>query len=173
MSSAGAAKGKAAQKGTRIPSLGPRGEGWVALQLALIVAIVVACWWTGGTWAGPLQSVLGLVSNVMLIGGLAVVVVGAFGLSNSFTVMPRPKEQGKLVTSGLYRFVRNPIYSGLILAMVGASLGAGSWLALALTTVLAVVLDLKTRREEVFLRDRFAGYAAYAARTKKFVPGLY
>ena len=159
--------------GQRIPSLGSRGEGWVAFQLLLIAAAVAACWWSGGSWVLPWPSVVGLVGNVLLIGGLLIVVVGALGLSSSFTVMPRPKESGELVTTGLYRFVRNPIYAGLIAAMVGASLGAGSGLALLLTAALAIVLDLKTRREEVFLRERFPGYAAYAARTRKFIPGLY
>jgi protein-S-isoprenylcysteine O-methyltransferase Ste14 len=158
---------------SHLPALGPRGEGWVALQLALIAAIVATCWWTGGTWPSPWQSVIGLVSNVLLIGGLLIVVVGALNLSRSLTALPTPRDGGSLVTTGLYRLVRNPIYAGLIAAMFGASLGAGSWLALALTVALAVVLDLKTRREEVYLRTRFPGYAAYAARTKKFIPGIY
>jgi protein-S-isoprenylcysteine O-methyltransferase Ste14 len=159
--------------GRRIPSLGPRGEGWVALQLLLIAAGVVACWWTGGSWSLPWQSVAGLVGNVLLIAGLLIVFAGYLGLGSSFAVVPRPPDGGQLVTSGLYRFVRNPIYAGLIAAMAGASLGSASWLGLAVTAVLAVVLDLKTRREEVFLRERFPEYAAYAARTSKFVPGLY
>jgi protein-S-isoprenylcysteine O-methyltransferase Ste14 len=158
--------------GRRLPSLGPRGEGWVALQFALIGAIVLACWWTAGTMA-PHQSVLGPVGSVLLIGGVIIGLIGTLGLSSSFTVMPRPRDEGGLVTTGLYRFVRHPIYSGLMLAMVGASLGSGSWLALGLTAVLAVVLDLKTRREEVFLGGRFPDYAAYAARTSKFIPRLY
>lgn len=158
---------------SRIPALGPRGEGWVVLQLTLIVAVVVACWWSGGNWYLPWQSVVGLVGNILLIGGLLIVVIGTLSLSSSFTVMPRPKEDGALVTDGLYRFVRNPIYAGLIAAMFGASIGSGTWLGLALAAALGVVLDLKTRREEVFLRARFPDYAAYAARTKKFIPGLY
>jgi protein-S-isoprenylcysteine O-methyltransferase Ste14 len=158
---------------SRIPALGPRGEGWVALQLALIAAIFAACWLTGGTWPSPMQSFVGLVANVLLVGGLLMVVIGTLGLASSFSIMPRPPEGGALVTTGLYRFVRNPIYAGVIAATLGASLGAGTWLALALTGVLAVVLDLKTRREEVYLRSRFPDYAAYAARTKKFIPGIY
>lgn len=159
--------------GRRIPSLGPRGEGWVALQLLLIVGVVAACWWTGGSWLLPWQSVVGLVGNVLLIGGLLVVLMGTLSLSSSFTIVPRPKEGGELVTSGLYRFVRNPIYAGLIAAALGASIGSASLPALLVSGVLALVLDLKTRREEVFLRERFPGYAAYAARTRKFIPLVY
>jgi protein-S-isoprenylcysteine O-methyltransferase Ste14 len=158
---------------SRIPSLGPRGEGWVALQLLLIVGVVVACWWTGGTWALPWQSAVGLVGNVLLIGGLTLVLVATLGLSSSFTVLPRPRDTGGLVTTGLYRYVRNPIYLGLIAAVFGASLGASSLPALVLSGVLAIVLDLKTRREEIFLNERFPEYAAYRARTKRFIPGIY
>jgi protein-S-isoprenylcysteine O-methyltransferase Ste14 len=158
---------------SRIPALGPRGEGWVALQLALIVAVVGACWWTGASWTLPWQSVVGLVGNVLLIGGLLIIAIGAVGLQSSFTIMPRPRDGAALVTTGLYRYVRNPIYAGLIAAMIGASLGSASWAALVLSGVLALVLDLNTRREEVFLRQRFPEYADYAARTKRFVPGLY
>jgi protein-S-isoprenylcysteine O-methyltransferase Ste14 len=46
-------------------------------------------------------------------------------------------------------------------------------LGLGLSVLLAVVLDLKTRREEIFLREQFPGYAAYAARTRKFIPLVY
>ena len=43
----------------------------------------------------------------------------------------------------------------------------------ALDALLAVVLDLKSRREEIWLRERFPEYKAYAARTRKFIPGIY
>jgi protein-S-isoprenylcysteine O-methyltransferase Ste14 len=152
---------------SRIPALGPRGEGWVALQFLLIFAVIGVCWWTGQAWDGT------VIGNVLLIGGLALVVIASLGLSSSFTVLPRPSDRARLVTSGLYSRIRNPIYLGLMLAMVGASLGSGSIVALALSGILAVVLDLKTRREEIFLRERFLDYAAYAARTKRFIPGVY
>lgn len=158
---------------SRIPALGPRGEGWVALQFLLIGVIVAACWWTGGAWSRAAQSVTGVVGNVLLVGGLALVILGGLGLASSFTVLPRPADGATLVTSGLYSRVRNPIYIGLILAMVGASLGSASLVGVVLSAVLAVVLDLKTRREEIFLRERFPDYGDYAARTKRFIPGLY
>jgi protein-S-isoprenylcysteine O-methyltransferase Ste14 len=78
-----------------------------------------------------------------------------------------------LISDGIYRRLRHPIYAGLILLALGWSLLTASVLALVLTGAFAVLLDLKARREEVWLRDRFPGYAAYAARTRRFVPGLY
>ena len=158
---------------SRIPTLGPRGEGWVALQLLLIGAIVVACWWTGGAWSGAAQAITGPVGIVLFVGGLAIVGVASLGLSSSFTILPRPRDEGRLVATGMYSRIRNPIYLGVIAAMVGVSLSSASLVALVLSGGLAVVLDLKTRREEVFLRERFPDYAAYKARTKRFIPGVY
>ena len=159
--------------GTRLPALGPRGEGWVALQFLLIGATVIACWWFGDAWSGDARVVGGIVGNVLLVAGLTMVVIGSLGLAGSFTVLPRPPDRATLVTGGLYGIVRNPIYAGLIAAMVGADLGSASLVGLGLAAALAVVLDLKARREETLLRRRFPDYAAYAARTKRFVPGLY
>jgi protein-S-isoprenylcysteine O-methyltransferase Ste14 len=50
---------------------------------------------------------------------------------------------------------------------------AGSLAALVLTAALALLLDLKARREEAWLLQRLPGYGAYRARTHKFVPGIY
>ena len=51
--------------------------------------------------------------------------------------------------------------------------GRGSWVALGFTVALMVLLEFKSRREEAFLLERFPEYAAYRARVKKFVPGVY
>jgi protein-S-isoprenylcysteine O-methyltransferase Ste14 len=113
------------------------------------------------------------VGFVVLVGGLVIFGLGIAALGSSLSPLPAPMSTGVLVDRGLYRFVRHPIYTGLVLAAGGGSIYAVSPLALGLTALLAVVLDLKSRREEVWLRERYAGYAVYAERTKRFIPGLY
>jgi protein-S-isoprenylcysteine O-methyltransferase Ste14 len=105
--------------------------------------------------------------------GLAIAGLGIIQLGQSLSPMPRPRHDASLVERGLYRHVRHPIYSGLILLAVGWSIATMSPLALLLSAVLAVVLDLKSRREEAWLIERFDGYADYAARTRRFVPRVY
>jgi protein-S-isoprenylcysteine O-methyltransferase Ste14 len=158
---------------SRIPALGPRGEGWLALQLVLLAAIALGAIYIRSTVDGGLERMAMLVGGMLLAIGIAVFVLGVAALGNSLSPLPAPKESAALVDRGIYRLVRHPIYSGLILAATGGSIYAVSVAALALTAALAVVLDLKSRREEEWLRERFVGYAAYAARTKKFVPGIY
>jgi len=76
-----------------------------------------------------------------------------------------------LVTHGLYRLVRNPIYSAMDLVLAGAVLVAPSPWSLAAAVAVAVALALQTRLEERHLvalhGDR---YLAYAARVGRFVP---
>ena len=59
------------------------------------------------------------------------------------------------------------------MAALGWSIATVSPLALVPTVLLALLFDAKSRREEAWLTERVRGYAAYRARTRKFVPGVY
>ena len=163
----------AARDGTRIPSLGPRGEGWLLLQLVLLLAIAAAAMAFPLSVDGSTEQLARLVGLLVLVGGLVIFGLGIVTLGSSLSPLPAPMPTAQLVERGIYRFIRHPIYSGLILAALGGAIYSVSLVALGLTAVLAVVLDLKSRREELWLRERFPGYAAYAERTKRFIPGLY
>ena len=163
--------------GSRIPALGPRGEGWVALQgvcLALLAAAVYAGPHDDGSDAAMtgtrqlLGYVVGVIGATLIGSGIA-----ELRRAGSLTALPRPKDDATFVVRGAYRFVRHPIYGGLVLAAIGLAAitpWAGTLIAVAL---LALVLDLKRRREEVWLVERYPGYAAYRARTRALVPFLY
>ena len=56
---------------------------------------------------------------------------------------------------------------------VGWSVAMDSLAALIVAVIFAVFLDLKSRREEAWLREQYPAYASYAARTKRFVPYVY
>lgn len=160
---------------TRIPALGSRGEGWVILQIALFLFIAVA-----GALALP-AAIAGLADawpNVVV--GAAAIGVGAWivlsatrRLGDSFSALPRPHEQATLIQRGLYARVRHPIYAGVICLGLGWAAVTRSLPALIAAVALAAVLDLKARREEFWLAERFPDYAEYRSRTHRFIPGLY
>jgi protein-S-isoprenylcysteine O-methyltransferase Ste14 len=80
------------------------------------------------------------------------------------------KEEPELVTSGPYRLVRHPIYTGMLTAVVGTAL-AVNLLALAVAAVLAVFFLYSARVEERNLVAAFPStYPAYRARTKMLIP---
>ena len=80
----------------------------------------------------------------------------------------------RLVTSGIYRFTRNPMYLGHLIFMLGLVVTFHSWVALALLVVMAVWFDRRVRDDEARMRARFGeAYAEYAKRTARWVPGLW
>lgn len=111
-----------------------------------------------------------------LVVGLALVLVGAFvviwtgrSLGSSLTPMPEPNGAG-LVGSGLYRWVRHPMYSGLVVICLGVAVGAGVLWCYVAVVLLAAFFRVKARVEERYLVGAYPGYAEYGARVGRFVP---
>jgi protein-S-isoprenylcysteine O-methyltransferase Ste14 len=162
----------AAASSSRLPSLGPRGEGWVVLQVVLLIAILGAGF-LGPLWTGPAR-VVGVIAGAALIGcGIGLVVAGVLALRRQLTAYPRPVPGGRLIEDGVFGLVRHPMYGGGVLAALGWGLAMASPLALAGTVVLGVFFDSKSRREEAWLTEQFAEYPAYRRRTRRLIPGLY
>lgn len=162
----------------RIPTLGPRGEGWFLLQLALLLGIAIAAWQAPGQGAGIDTAAVAAGRALGAFVGLAALALVGLGIAylqggQALSALPRPLATGALVAAGPYRLIRHPIYSGLILGAVGIALVRMSLVVAVLAVALAVVLDLKRRREEAWLLGRYADYAAYMARTRALVPFVY
>jgi len=79
-----------------------------------------------------------------------------------------------IIDTGPYRFVRHPIYSGLIVAMLATAIQQGTLYALLGVAVLTLAYGVKARREERFLRAELGEdvYDAYARNTPMLVPFL-
>jgi protein-S-isoprenylcysteine O-methyltransferase Ste14 len=162
--------------GSRIPPLGPRGEGWLGLQVLLMVAIPVEAWRESMTGdAADVPTIVRVLGGVALLAGLALIAWSSVLLRRSaaFSALPRPLEAGSLVVSGPYGYVRHPIYSGLVLSAAGIAAIRASLPLVLLTVAIAVVLDVKRRREELWLAERYPGYDAYRRRTKALLPLVY
>jgi protein-S-isoprenylcysteine O-methyltransferase Ste14 len=155
---------------SRLPSLGPRGEGWVLIQGVLLVLVVAAGWSLGPDWAEVLQLASAVIGFALITGGLVLAVRGAIDLGGALTPLPKPRNGAELVETGVYRYVRHPIYGGLILAAFGWALAQASIVAVILALVLAAFLYVKSVREEAWLSQRFPTYAAYRARTRRLLP---
>lgn len=143
--------------------------GWlfVSGQIVLLVALVLL----PGREDWPTPSWVWMVGQVVVITGFAMIVVASLLLGTGLTPTPVPNGRGQLVTGGLYRYVRHPIYTGVLLIVVGLTLRSGSFATLTVAVVTVVFFDQKARWEEGQLRERYEGYDDYAARTPRFLPG--
>ncbi len=158
---------------TRLPSLGPRGEGWVLLQFVLLGLVALAGGRGGSQLDGPVTWALVLGGLILGAGGAVLSARGLRDLGRNLTPVPYPRDGAELVETGVYGRVRHPIYGGLIAMAVAWGLMNASLLALLLAAVLALFFDLKSRREEAWLQARYIGYAEYTQRTHRFFPRLY
>lgn len=79
-----------------------------------------------------------------------------------------------LVTSGPFRWLRHPLYSGALALWLGAALGTLNWLLLALWPLFVAAIVRELPKEERMLRAKFgAAYEAYAAQTGRLLPRLW
>lgn len=117
-----------------------------------------------------------LVLAVCLIGaGLAIRWTAILTLGRLFTVNVAVQHGHSLVESGLYRHVRHPSYSGLLLAFLGLGVFFANWLGLVVLLVpITLAVANRIAKEEAVLGRAFGpAYQAYRARTKRLVPGLF
>lgn len=142
------------------------GWGFVAVQAALLVALVAV----PGADHWPLPGWIRVVGLILVVVGLAVVAVSALRLGAALTPVPVPTERGALNTSGLYRLVRHPIYSGVMLAAIGVAARSGNIVTVGVAAALIAFLAVKASWEEKRLAEHYAEYADYASITPCFVP---
>jgi len=117
-----------------------------------------------------LSITLNLVSAGLLLLGHALAVLVLARLGRSFSIMA---EARRLVTSGPYALIRHPLYLAEEIAAIGLFLQhASRWSALLFIAHLLMQLQ-RMRNEERVLSETFPEYAAYAARTRRLIPGVY
>ena len=155
-----------------IPSLGKRGGGWVVIQFSLLALMLVAGY-LGERWAAPERLPLLIGGIVIAVLGAALLTSGFVGLGPSLTPYPRPKNNASLRAGAGYRLVRHPIYGGLLLIGIGWGLST-SVLGMLPLVCLAIVLDFKSRREELWLLERFPAYAQFRQQVpSRFLPWVW
>jgi protein-S-isoprenylcysteine O-methyltransferase Ste14 len=160
---------------SRLPALGPRGEGWVVAQFVLFAIIGIAglrdlVGHGSVTQWGPAVSAIGIVA-IVIGGGLAA--RGIWDLRAGLSPFPKPIADAPLVSSGAYRLIRHPIYSGLVLGSIGWGLVTSSILVIGTAGLLFLLFAGKSRREEAWLAAIHPEYRAYQQRTKRLIPWVY
>jgi protein-S-isoprenylcysteine O-methyltransferase Ste14 len=120
--------------------------------------------------AGTHHPLLGGIATALVVLGVGIAVWARVHIGRNWGMPMSVKESPELVTTGPYAYVRHPIYSGVMLAMLGAALYIGAWWAF-LFLLFTGYFAYSAKKEEALLEKTFpVQYPPYKERTKMFVP---
>jgi protein-S-isoprenylcysteine O-methyltransferase Ste14 len=111
---------------------------------------------------------------VLLVVGSIVRLWPVFVLGRRFSGLVAIQSEHELVTTGIYRYVRNPSYLGLLVASLGWALVFRAGVGILITALFLIPLRARIKSEERLLADHFGTeYESYRARTWRLLPGIY
>ena len=98
--------------------------------------------------------IIGLLISVL---GVLMMFSSVIALNRSLSAFPTPKQNAELVRTGLYKYIRHPIYTGILLFCVGYSLFSENTLRFIVFILLMILFRFKAGYEESLLRKKSAG----------------
>ena len=110
--------------------------------------------------------IFSFVGFLLIIISTIVMLISIKDLGSNLSPFPRPIVNGNLTTSGIYSFIRHPMYYSLILISFGLFITKLSFYHLCLTISLALIIKFKIILEEEFLNKKFKNYFIYTDKVK-------
>ena len=143
--------------------------GFVLIRYAIVSEAAFSVGVGGLMW--PRSFILNLIADTVTLIGLMVVLWARTVLGGNWSVNPEFKEKHELITRGPYHYVRHPIYSGILLMLLGFIIAYGRVLALLIFAIFFVGILVRSRQEEKLLAKHFPKeYPEYKARVKALIP---
>jgi protein-S-isoprenylcysteine O-methyltransferase len=149
--------------------------------LILLPALFCSVWWA--SWYGETHphNLFGdapwvrTAALVVMATGLVIRWTAILSLGRAFSTNVAIRTQQTLMTSGLYRWVRHPSYTGMLLSFAAIGLWERNWVSLAITIVLPfAALLYRLHVEEAALTSAFGEqYVDYCRHTRRILPGIY
>ena len=145
------------------------------IGLSIGVTIVLAAWARAAVPSLRTPGAVRVLGVVVMWLGLAVRAWAVAALGGAFRTTVEVDAGQAVVTTGPYRWIRHPSYTGLLLVIAGFGLALGSWLSLAACLVLPLPAILRRIRVEEAELDRVLGdaYRTYKTTTKRLIPRLW
>ena len=153
------------------------GGRWLAYRLGIVVAIIVIVRYGGFNRAIlyplSLDPTVDIIGAALVILGLALGITARYHLGRNWGMPMSEKEGAELVTTGPYAYIRNPIYSGMLLAMLGSALSVSALWAIILVVSGGYYVWSVFGEEKIMARLFPDQYPAYKARTKRLIPWVW
>jgi protein-S-isoprenylcysteine O-methyltransferase Ste14 len=143
---------------------------WLAIYF-IFFAKNLGYWWHSDVFA--YRPWIGCTGVAIAVLGFDITFWARFTLGGNWSSSVTVKVKHELIRSGPYRWVRHPIYSGMILAMAGTAIARDQWRGVVALVLMWVAFTIKRLKEEQFMRQTFgAQYTEYSDSTGAIFPLL-
>jgi protein-S-isoprenylcysteine O-methyltransferase Ste14 len=163
-------------KGTATPEARPTRLAHLAAVIGGFYLVlgeeVLPAPWSNAIW--PREVGIRELGLLLSAGGIAFAIWARFTLGRNWSGAVTFKKDHELIRRGPYRWVRHPIYTGIVFGCLGSALVCNEWRALIGVALVLTAYVFKMQKEECLLSTHFPeAYPAYRAATKKLVPFVY
>ncbi len=141
---------------------------YVSLQLLLFFAFLLDV----NLVSFEIPSFLNFILVLIGIIGLGLIIIAFFQLNKNLSPFPTPKEYARLLTNGVFKLIRHPIYTGILLIFFSIAVFQGSGYRLLISFLLLILFHFKTLYEEKKLSEKFPEYEIYKKNSGKFLPKI-
>ena len=149
-----------------------KGIIYVVIQFFLIGIMLFACF-AEAHFTFPAVILKNGIGILIAFLGLMMFIISFISFGQIVTPSPVPLKSYRLKTSGMYKYIRHPIYSAVLLMWLGVVIYFASVAGLLLWFVGIVFIIFKISFEESLLKQKFSDYPTYTERTKKLIPFIY
>ena len=159
----------------RRESLGSRLSYTLPLWIAVwLVAAPRLPWRPLNTRFAPMAEWPFVAGTILVVAGLAFAVWARVYLGRNWSAAVTLKRDHELIRTGPYRWVRNPIYTGIIVAIAGSAVARGRWGGLLAVLLVFGSFWYKARLEERVMHEAFgAEYDAYRRNVASLIPFVF
>ncbi|MBW1294208.1 DUF1295 domain-containing protein [Aquimarina litoralis] len=142
---------------------------YVFIQFGLFIGYL----WNPKFIAFKLPSIVIDLGLWLFIVGICTLLLALIQLRENLSPFPTPKKDAKLIKTGLYKFIRHPIYTGILLIAFGYAFYTHSIFKFFITIGLYILFYFKSKYEEKRLINFFSEYIDYQNTTGRFSPNFY
>ncbi len=138
-------------------------------DVSLVAAQLVG--WSLLLFISDMEAVITTPYLMVIVGaGLSLMIVSAIQLGRSYSSFTRPRASGVFVRRGIYRYVRHPIYTGLMIVSLAFLLSRPTLPVGTTYLLIVLVTNVRAGIEEGQLKEAYAEYPEYRRSTKRYIP---
>lgn len=150
-------------------NLSPKDYSFVGIQLILFIGYTLPI----SIYSFEVFDSLKIILLGLSVFGIIILIMAILKLNKNLTAFPTPKTDGQLISDGLYRYIRHPIYTGIILFVFSYAIYRESFWKILIATCLLILFYFKTEFEEKQLKNKFEDYESYQKKTGRFFPKIF